>query len=117
MVERNNHGHAVLLWLKDNSRLTILPGHDGNPGWLSNSRGKVLLYDGAADAFRDGETVIHSFASRVQLGSIGGASLRAPEGQHDDRADSYALALVAAGIRHMPGVLAQGKTKGWGVTS
>ena len=34
-----------------------LPGHDGKPGWLSSSKGKALLYDAAADAFREGRTV------------------------------------------------------------
>jgi hypothetical protein len=95
LVERNNHGHAVLLWLRDHSRLRRLPGEDGNDGWLSHSRGKALLYDQAADAFREGDTVLHSFATFTQLASIEGASLRAPEGEADDRADSYALACVA----------------------
>src|SRR5262249_34648167 len=36
LVERNNHGHAVLLWLGDHSSLYVFPGHDGAPGWLSN---------------------------------------------------------------------------------
>lgn len=94
MVERNNHGHAVLLWLKDNSKLRVLDGHDGRAGWLSSSLGKSLLYSDGADAFRDQATTLHSFATYTQLASIEGSSLRAPEGQHDDRADSYVLALV-----------------------
>src|SRR5262249_21749285 len=32
LVERNNHGHAVLLWLLDNSKLIRLCGHDNRPG-------------------------------------------------------------------------------------
>lgn len=96
LVERNNHGHAVLLWLADNSSLPRLCGHDGNVGWLSSSKGKALLYDAAADAFRNRETVLHSFATFTQLASIEGATLRAPEAEHDDRGDAYALALMAA---------------------
>jgi hypothetical protein len=95
MVERNNHGHAVLLWLRDHSRLSRLCGHDNKEGWHSTSKGKALLYDTTADAFRDQDTILHSFATYVQLASIEGATLRAPEGEHDDRADSYALMLVA----------------------
>lgn len=94
MVERNNHGHAVLLWLRDNGRARVLAGFDGKLGWHSTTLGKTKLYDAAADAFRDEETVLHSFASYWQLASIEGTSLRAPDGQHDDRADSYALALA-----------------------
>jgi hypothetical protein len=99
MVERNNHGHAVILWLHDNSRVVLLIGHDQAIGWLSSSKGKALLYDAAADAFREGKTVLHSFATFTQLSSIEGATLRAPDGEHDDRADSYSLACVARQTR------------------
>jgi len=95
LVERNNHGHAVLLWLEDNSKLRLLKGPDDKPGWLDNSRGKTLLYDAAADAFRTKDTILHSFTTNTQLSSIEGASLRAPDGEPDDEADSYALGLVA----------------------
>jgi hypothetical protein len=95
LVERNNHGHAVLLWLRDNSRLHIMVGEDGKQGWHSTSLGKSLMYNAAADAFRDGSTILHSENTYHQLASIEGSTLRAPEGEHDDEADSYALALVA----------------------
>ena len=93
MVERNNHGHAILLWLHDNSRLKLLEGHDGKIGWMSSTRGKTLLYSITAEAARDAATTIHSFDTYLQLCSIEGSSLRAPEGERDDLADSYALAL------------------------
>jgi hypothetical protein len=95
MVERNNHGHAVLLWLIDNARwLRLLPGHDGKPGWMSSTKGKALLYDGAADAFREGDCLVHDPETYHQLASIEGATLRAPQGQNDDRATAFALALA-----------------------
>ena len=94
MVERNNHGHAVLLWLRDNSALRILVGRDGKQGWHSTSLGKALLYDAAADACRDKEVILHSFETYAQLSSIEGSTLLAPEGQRDDRSDSYALANI-----------------------
>ena len=95
MVERNNHGHAVLLWLSEHSNLTRLKGHDDKDGWLSSVKGKALLYSVCADAFKNEETVIHSLETYLQLSSIEGSTLRAPEGEMDDRADSYALALAA----------------------
>jgi hypothetical protein len=96
MVERNNHGHAVLLWLRDNAPdVRRLAGQDGRDGWLSSSRGKAVLYDACADAFREGDTVLHSWATYLELASIEGGTLRAPGGQYDDLADAYALALVA----------------------
>lgn len=94
MVERNNHGHTVLLWWREHSTLPRLRGYDSKFGWLSNSLGKTLLYTEMATAFRDEETILHSMASYMQLASIEGATLLAPKGQKDDRADSYALAHV-----------------------
>lgn len=95
LVERNNHGHAVLLWLREHSGLHRISGFDGKEGWHSTSQGKALLYTEAADAFRDQATIIHSFDAWTQLASIDGSTLRAPEGEHDDLADAYALALCA----------------------
>jgi hypothetical protein len=98
MVERNNHGHTVLLWLRENSALPRLPGHDGRPGWLSSTLGKAMLYDEMTQYFQacheSGDTPLHTFETYDQLTSIEGATLRAPEGLHDDRADAYALAHV-----------------------
>ena len=100
MVERNNHGHAVLLWLQEHSPLSLLCGHDNGLGWLSSVRGKALLYDACADAFRNKETVLHSFATFTQLASVDGSTLRAPEGEFDDRAIAYALACTALRYVH-----------------
>lgn len=96
LPERNNHGHALIMWLREHSRLSVLRGIDGQLGWLSSSKGKVLMYDAAADAFRNRETMLHSYATYLQLASIEGATLLAPDGERDDRADGYALALVGA---------------------
>jgi hypothetical protein len=102
MVERNNHGHAVLLWFKDNSRLMVLLGLDGRPGWLDNSRGKAILYNECADAFRTVDTTVHNFDTFIQLSSIEGSSLLAPDGEPDDLSDSYALCCVARAHRKPP---------------
>lgn len=105
MIERNNHGHAVIQWVDEHAkRVKLLNGHDDKPGWMSSKLGKALLYTECADHFRtnarmddpaQATKILHSFGGYQQLASIEGATLRAPEGQHDDRADSYALAQVA----------------------
>ena len=95
MVERNNHGAGMLAWWKENGRSKLLRGHDGKDGWLSNYPGKVRLYDAAAEAFQHQATMLRSFETWVQLSSIEGATLRSPQGLHDDRADAYALAVAA----------------------
>jgi hypothetical protein len=95
MVERNNHGHAVLLWLLDHAwDLVRLCGDDNKPGWNTTTKSKAMLYDRAGEALRDGETVIHSPDTFAQLASIEGSTDRAPEGQPDDRATAFILALM-----------------------
>ncbi len=98
LVERNNHGHTVIQWLRDNTTVPLLNGYDGKPGWLSNSMGKTLLYDACADAFRSGDVMLHDFSTLTQLSHIEGSTLRAPSGQHDDRADAFALANMARSV-------------------
>lgn len=95
MVERNNHGHAVLLWLREFSSIRCLAGRDGRIGWLTNSLGKSVLYNVAVEQFRDSETTLHSRETYYELGSIEGGTLSAPSGMSDNRAIAYALALVA----------------------
>ena len=93
MIERNNHGHAVILWVRQNGRgMRILDGRDGRPGWLESALGKSLLYDACADAFRNRETTVHSFPAAQQLAAIDGSKLSAPADIGDDRATGYALA-------------------------
>jgi hypothetical protein len=142
MVERNNHGHSVIQWLEEHARrVRLLPGHDAEAhkagkkartarkrkkaGWLSSTLGKTILYTITAEFFRanadlDGASpkkVLHNFATQVQLTSIEAATLRAPEGQYDDRADAYALAqagraqIISAG---QGGILIVDSVQGWG---
>ena len=54
MAERNNHGHLLIRELQRLGNLRVLAGYDGRPGWLSNVKGKPLLYGLVADAVRDG---------------------------------------------------------------
>lgn len=96
LVERNNHGHAVLLWLQDNSKATILNGSDDKAGWPTTSKSKAQMYDDFTDKVRDQELTIHSFESFMQLSSIDGSTLSAPDGMHDDRAVSFVLATLSA---------------------
>lgn len=101
LVERNNHGHAVLLWLAENGNLRLLPGLDGRPGWLSNAKGKALMYDQVVEGCRDVGLTVYDSETIRQLGGLEGSSLRAPTGDHDDRADAFALAFVGAGAAGM----------------
>jgi hypothetical protein len=107
LVERNNHGHAVLLWLAapgpahgpapgpEHGAGRVLDGRDGRPGWLTTGQGKALAYNAAAAALRDRATIIRDRATLQQLMSIRGATLAAPPGEADDRATAHVLALAA----------------------
>src|SRR2546430_1458010 len=96
MGGENNLGHAVIAALDGYGLASaLLAGHDGKVGWMSSMLGKVRLYDCCADACRNGEVTIHDFGTYTQLASIDGSTLRAPEGQNDDKADSFALACAA----------------------
>ena len=96
MPERNNHGHSVILWLREHSGLRVLNGPDGKPGWLSHAKGKALLYDAVTVACRDQGLIVYDGETIRQLGALEGSTLRAPKGDNDDRADSLALALAGA---------------------
>jgi len=60
LVERNNHGHAVLLWLAEHGEGDVLRGRDGRPGWLSSGQGKPLAYDAAAEVLPMADVIIPS---------------------------------------------------------
>lgn len=97
LVEKNNHGHAVIGHLEENHLdIRLLAGWNGDTGWLSNKKGKALMWTTMADSLRDRAVLLHSRGTFVQLGSIEGATLKAPKGLHDDRAVSFALAARAA---------------------
>ena len=94
LVERNNHGHAVLLWLREFSTVQALPGLDKKPGWATTGSSKPMAYDNAADVLRAGGSVIRDPETLEELGNIT-TGLSAPDGLHDDRATAHVLALAA----------------------
>lgn len=81
LPERNNHGHLLIREIERLGRLPILPGYDEKPGWLSNIKGKPLMYGLLADAVRGGVCVVRNSEA---------STLRAPEGLHDDRRQTRA---------------------------
>ncbi len=113
LVERNNHGHAVLLALRE-SGAEVLRGLDGQHGWLTTAKGKALAVDAAADLLRDGaaggraprvrdpETLRQLLAfSGSPPGRAGGRSRRPVHGVVPCRRSRTVLrAGVRAGCRH-----------------
>lgn len=100
MPERNNHGHAMIATLRDTyPEANLLVGVDLNWGWQTNTRSKALMYASAADVLRDVDTAkILDETTYLQLASIEGATLKAPEGELDDHAVAWCLAQCAIDI-------------------
>lgn len=112
MAERNNHGHALILALRESGNLRIMRGHSAEAekaeeseklGWLSNVRGKTLMYDTTAQIIYDMSATLHDPTTVDQLASIEAGTLRAPPGQLDDHADACALALSGIMLRDQLG--------------
>jgi hypothetical protein len=114
MVERNNHGHAVLQRLLDRAAPQVLQGsrelelpwqeawqgsdyaqaRTSRYGWLNNRRGKITMYTSMAEAVRGGDVRIYDEELMQQLASIDGNTLQAEDNQHDDLATAAALCQV-----------------------
>lgn len=112
MAERNNHGHALILALRQTGELQILRGHSADAekeqgseklGWLDNLKGKTLMYDTIAQATKDQSVTLNDPLSISQLASIEADTLRAPAQLADDHADAIALAVVALQYRDFSG--------------
>lgn len=95
LPERNNHGHAFILALKQSGRARVLTASDGKPGYLTTPTSKALLIDRLADELKGQGVLIHHQKTFDQLASIEGSSLSAPSGEHDDAAMAFALASYA----------------------
>ena len=110
-VERNNHGHAVDVGLREldagamglrDVRIYRSP-FDDKPGWLSNAKYKTLAVNWAAEVFRDGACTIHSRVVMSELIGIQAATLAALTGLHDDNAMAAIIGLAALRWSGSPG--------------
>lgn len=97
LYERNNHGHACILWhqVMHEDEIRLLEGFDEKPGWNSNRLGKSKMYTDLVDFLRTKNCLIHSEQTFNELSFIEGATLLAPEGEHDDHAMAFGLAQEA----------------------
>jgi hypothetical protein len=94
-VERNNHGIACLDELRK-LRCRVLAGRDNKPGWWTDQKGKYMMYDSVADSLRCGSCTIVDKQTLDQLASLEIGTLSAPEGDNDDCAVAFGLALAGA---------------------
>ncbi|MHC5541387.1 terminase large subunit domain-containing protein [Singulisphaera rosea] len=116
VVERNNHGHSVLLAFKlakdENGEPcpfeSVAIGHDDKPGWLTNVKTKAPGIDMIAECLRDGLITIRSAAllhelhtyKRLKKGKLG-----APSGFHDDLVMGLCILLSYLRLRGQRGTV------------
>ncbi len=98
LVERNNHGHAMIQKLRQLGA-PLLNGTDSKPGWLTTKLSKALMYNTAVEYIREKDCIIRDPDTFYQLSSIEGATLNAPKNAHDDYAVSFCLAMNARNIK------------------
>lgn len=96
-VERNNHGHTVLLKLEQLHYPNIYRHTDGKEGWLTSSTTKPIIIDELEEALRHEEIKI---ASKILLNELhvfqhlGGTKMGAPHGYFDDCVMAFAIAFA-----------------------
>lgn len=118
LIERNNHGHAVIAGVESIINATsgtyvslLLDLRDNKEGWLTSpsgsgkTYGKAAMYDTGAQHVKDGLCLIHDDVTVEQLGDIDVVTLKGTTG-NDDCADAFVLACVA---RTLPGRRIKGK--------
>ncbi|MFQ5454334.1 MAG: hypothetical protein ACE5D6_09140, partial [Candidatus Zixiibacteriota bacterium] len=102
LPERNHHGSALILWLKENSDIRIIQGwspteRSRKPGWNTSAVSKSLAYDKTAEFLRKNECIIHNTDTFKQLSSIESSTLKAPGKRGDDDL-AICFAIGIAGI-------------------
>lgn len=96
VVERNNHGHAVLVTLKLLGYPAIARGHDDAPGWHTNEKTKPQGIDLLAEMLRDDLIRVHHPATHLELSYysvLKNGSTGAQPGYHDDLVMAWYLFL------------------------
>lgn len=97
IVERNNHGHAVLLKLDDLSYPNLWLDDDEKPGHRTTTLSRPILLDLFVEAIRDNWLKINfreTFRECLTLVDNNG-KIEADTGKHDDSVISAALSLKA----------------------
>lgn len=106
VIERNNHGHAVISWWRDNVEThdfdaSMWLDADGERGWVQTGAKKELMYHRAADKVGRKQCIIHSPDLYGQIASIEASTLEAPADTQllDDSAVAWGLALAVSSMK------------------
>lgn len=108
VVERNNHGHTVIAFVKNDGSVNLYRQEETDSitgqvtkkyGWNTDHKSKAYAIDTLKKDLKDGGCVPHSFDTYDELrtfvhGERG--AMGAVKGSHDDRVIALALANIAA---------------------
>lgn len=94
LVERNNHGHAFI-YEAVALGLPLLAGTDGRVGFHTNKHSKINLFNSGAQFIADNDVMITDNITYGELADINLDTLSASQGNHDDSAMAFMLALEA----------------------
>ena len=108
-VERNNHGHAVLLELEENIGYTnlfhrpISEGNDERPGWVTDRVTRPLMIDCFIDGVEHRSVKLNDRGTLSECMTLvnNEGKIEASEGKHDDRVIAGAIGVqmvVASGV-------------------
>lgn len=96
-VERNNHGHAVLLELNHHIyyRNLFHRENDDQPGWVTDKVTRPIMIDTFIDAVDHGSVLIHDLDTLGECLTLVNeqGKIQAASGKHDDCIIASALAL------------------------
>jgi hypothetical protein len=95
LVERNNHGHMALRWLRDEGALWVLRDPDREYGWPAAGPYWHMAFDHVAAILREGGLLLRDEETLRQMAALDGDTLDAPPGQSRSRAVACVLALAA----------------------
>ena len=101
IVERNNHGAAVLAYLEQQSGANVYAGRDGLPGWLTEAASRPRMLSGLAVLLSQQPELFRSERLLAECRSFvtddhGRAA--AARGSHDDLVMSMAIAQAVRGL-------------------
>lgn len=101
VVERNNHGHAVLAYLRSSCPYERIFSIDGEPGWLTTSLTRPAMLECFVRVLHEHPEVINSGRLLEECRTFvrdGGGRMAAAAGAHDDCLMAMSMALHTNGV-------------------
>lgn len=95
-VERNNHGHAVLLELDEHINYPhLFKGKDDRPGWITDRVSRPIMLNAFRDGVDNGTMALRSATTLSECMTLisNKGKIEAAKGKHDDSIIASSIAL------------------------